>query len=546
MMAIGRLRLLGLSFVLVIILAVMAPAAMASSDDSPSGPSIQILEPGEGDELSGKRTITVSVSGGKGQMVAVYFDMVGLSHDMITEDTYQRTVEIDTSKHYDGEHLINVHVHPPSGTQFHIGKLKVTTANGNTAPNGDRLLPDLEIVHHKFKTDANLLKTRVILKDDGPIEGAQVLSHINRAIGRPSSGRRFMAKGTGQTEKEFHAVYRVHLLPFQTDVPQEITIRFFITDAVGRANFIDSKVLIPAATTEQLSTPLPRAEIVNMDMFQESLPEKVHVRLENAHMATAVVLWLGDKVLNTFPLNGTETEVQIPVRAKRVADFFAPKIGGPARATAVWVEFRPKVSEFPELANASGLPKKVSIPVLGHKHINPIDPADLGRPSRQHRSKLKVKPFLKGQNGGRAFGETVRPVAGDWTKVTLTIPSGTTLPLKRIGIRFSGNKSLSGGPVYIDDITIGPNHAYSFEEGSVAPWTKKRDGIVELRTSTEQSRSGNRSMEVVLSGGGSKGFLQLKGLRDISAGDVLTFYVYTPSTAPALEKLVAGAGLTIA
>ena len=52
MMAIGRLRLLGLSFVLVFILAVMAPAAMASSDDSPSGPSIQILDPGEGDELS--------------------------------------------------------------------------------------------------------------------------------------------------------------------------------------------------------------------------------------------------------------------------------------------------------------------------------------------------------------------------------------------------------------------------------------------------------------------------------------------------------------
>ena len=82
-------------------------------------------------------------------------------------------------------------------------------------------------------------------------------------------------------------------------------------------------------------------------------------------------------------------------------------------------------------------------------------------------------------------------------------------------------------------------------DGSAAPWTKKRDEIVELRTSTEQSRSGDRSIEVVLPGEGSKGFLQSKGLSDISAGDVLTFYVCTPSPAPALEKLVAGAVLTM-
>jgi len=460
---------------------------------------------------------------------------------MITGDTYQKTVEVDTGKHYDGEHLINVHVHPTSGSQFHAGKLKVITVNGNPAPNGDWFLPELEIVHHKFKTDAGLLKTRTILRDDGPIEGAQVISHINRAIGRPSSGRRFMTEGTGQTEKEFHAVYRTHLLPFQTDEPQETTIRFFITDAVGRANLIDSKVLIPAATTEQLATNYPTAEITNIEMFQETLPDKVNVKLENAHMATDVVLWLGNKVLNKVALDGTETEVQIPVKAKRVRELFKSKIGDSARATAVWVEFRPKVSEFPELAGASELPKNISIPVLGHKHINPIDPADVGSPSGKRKSKLKVKAFLKDQNGARLVGETVKPVPGEWTKVAFTIPSGATFPLKRIGIRFSGNRSSQGAPVYIDDVTIGPNHSYSFEDGSVGPWNKKKNGIIDVKVSTEHSHSGARSLEVVFSSEGSKGFLQLKGLTDVNPGDELTFYVYTPDLAT--EKELSGPGI---
>ena len=83
-----------------------------------------------------------------------------------------------------------------------------------------------------------------------------------------------------------------------------------------------------------------------MEMFQDFLPEKVHVKLENSHMATDLVLWLGDKVLNRFPLNGTETEVEIPVKLGRLSKFFEPKVGESARATAVWLEFRPKISEY--------------------------------------------------------------------------------------------------------------------------------------------------------------------------------------------------------
>ena len=541
MLAIGKVKWLVVLFVVTLMFVVMVSAVTALSHTSLSGPFIQILEPEDGDDLSGKTTIRIGVEGGKGQMIAIYFDMVGLSHDMIMEDSYYKTVEVDTSKHYDGEHLINVHVHPPSGNAFHVGKLKVTTYNGNPAPNGDWLLPDLEFLDHIYKTDANLLHTRVRLKDDGPIEGAQVLSHINRAIGRPAAGPPLEPEDTVRREKQFHSIYRVHLLPFQTNQPQETTIWFFIADAVGRANLVDSKVLIPANTTEQQIVPLPKAEIVNMEMFQDFLPEKVHVKLENSHMATDLVLWVGDKVINRFPLNGTETEVEIPVNVNKLSDFFEAKIGESARATAVWIEFRPKISEFPELAKVSGLledlsipVKSLSIPVLGHKHINPID---LSHPLRPLRANFNVRLSLKDQNGRWAGGGIVKPLLDDWTKVTFTIPSGLTFPLKRTDIVFRDDESLLSGPIYIDEITIGSNRTYSFEEGSVASWTitrwtKKRGGISWIGISTDQAYVGTRSMEVVLSGLDSRVSVQLKAVTDITEGDVLSFYVYTPSSVP--------------
>lgn len=529
------------SFFATLMFMVITSTVTALSHTSSSEPFIQILEPGEGSDLSGEATIRINVEGGKGQMVAIYFDMVGLSHDMIMEDTYYKTVEVDTSNHYDGEHLINVHVHPKSGTAFHVRKLKITTNNGNPAPNGDWLLPDLEILHHKYQTDANLLSTRVHLKDDGPIEGAQVLPHINTAIGRPAAGPALEDNDTVRTEKRFSPIYRVHLLPFQTNQPQETTIWFFITDAVGRANLIDSKVFIPANTAEQQIVPLPKAEIVNMEMFQDFLPEKVHVKLENSHMATDLVLWLGDKVLNRFPLNGTETEVEIPVKLGRLSKFFEPKVGESARATAVWLEFRPKISEFPELAKVSGLlsdlgipAKNLSIPVLGHKHINPIA---LSHPLRPLRANFNALIFLRDHNRQWAGGGILKPVLDDWTKVTFTVPSGLTFPLKRTGIMFRDDEPLLGGPIYIDEITIGSSRTHSFEESSasplaITPWVRKRGGISWVGTSTDQAYAGRRSMGVILSGLDSRVSVELKDVSDIAEGDVLSFYVYTPSSAP--------------
>ena len=256
---------------------------MAASTNSDLLPSIKILDPGKGAVLSGKVTIGVSVDGGKGQMGAIYFDMVGLTHQMIKQDSFYTTVVVDTTEYYDGEHLINVHVHPHSGNEFHIGKLKVVTSNDNPAPNGDLKIPQLKIIKKKMLTDANLLNIRVQLDDDSPIEGAQVLAHINRAIGRASSGKKLDMEDSDPKQKHFQGVYRVHLLPFQSDKPKKTTIRFFITDAVGRANLVSTKVVIPARTLKQQNVDVPSGKIMNIDSFQEFIPEKVHVKLENVY-----------------------------------------------------------------------------------------------------------------------------------------------------------------------------------------------------------------------------------------------------------------------
>ncbi|MCL0044340.1 hypothetical protein M1N24_02270 [Dehalococcoidia bacterium] len=520
-----QLKYLSLSILIIGLLSVMSPAVTAYSNDSIEEPTIRILEPVNAVDLSGKITIEISVNGAKGQMSAVYFDMVGLSHDMITEDSFHRIVEVDTRKYYDGEHLINVHVHPPSGTEFHVGKLKVSTFNGYPAPNGDKLLPELTILRHKLTANSNLLNIRARLKDDGPIEGTQVLSHINRAIGRASSGRHIEMEGTGKAEKLFLAVYRVHLLAFQTDVPREITIRFFITDAVGRANLIDRNVLIPAKTARQEDIIPPTAQIVNMDMFQDFLPETIHVKLENAHMASDLVLWVGDKVINKIPLKGSETEVSIPVKMNRLASFFDSKIGVSSRATVVWLEFRPNIAAFPQLAMVSDVPKNVSIPVLGHKHINPID---LDNPLRPLRANFKVRPFVTDHNSHREYGANVRLILGKWSKVTFTVPSGVTFPLKRIGINFNGMASPLRGSVFVDEIKIGPSYPYSFEGAPASQWTKRTGGVSSITSSTAQAYGGNRSMEVTLSGRDSKGSVQFKAFPHITAGDVVAFYVYIP------------------
>ena len=524
-----------LLFLPVLLMAVMAQSVMAASTNSDPLPSIKILDPEKGAVLSGKVTIGVSVDGGKGQMGAIYFDMVGLTHEMIKQDSFYTTVVVDTTEYYDGEHLINVHVHPHSGNEFHIGKLKVVTSNDNPAPNGDVEIPQLKIIKKKMLTDANLLSIRVQLDDDSPIEGAQVLAHINRAIGRASSGKNLDMGDSEPTQKQFQGVYRVHLLPFQSDKPQKTIIRFFITDVVGRANLVSTNVRIPARTAKQQNVDVPSGEILNVDSFQEFIPEKVHVKLENAHMASEVLLWLGDKRIKKVSLEGTETEVHIPVNVKMVKEFFKAKIGDPSRATAMWIEFRPKVSEFPELSELavkapSDLPKNVSVPVLGHTHINPVD---IDNPVRPVRARFNVRPYIQYAQDGKwkwVGGDIVRPAFGEWEKVSFTVPSEVALPIKKLGINFNGKpfKSKLEGSMYIDQLKLGVEDLVSFEEGEAISLMKNRAGVSSVMTSTAQSFQGDKSLELGFSGKHSKGLLIFKNVSHLLPGDEVSFYVYAP------------------
>ena len=542
---IWRPKFLWLLFLPVLLMAVMAQSVMAASTNSDPLPSIKILDPEEGAVLSGKVTIGVSVDGGKGQMGAIYFDMVGLTHQMIKQDSFYTTVVVDTTEYYDGEHLINVHVHPHSGNEFHVGKLKVVTSNDNPAPNGDVEIPQLKIIKKKMLTDANLLNIRVQLDDDSPIEGAQVLAHINRAIGRASSGKNLDMEDSDPKQKHFQGVYRVHLLPFQSDKPKKTTIRFFITDAVGRANLVSTNVLIPARTLKQQNVDVPSGKIMNIDSFQEFIPEKVHVKLENAHMASDVLLWLGDKRIKKVSLEGTETEVHIPVNVKMVKEFFKTKIGEPSRATAVWIEFRPKVSAFPQLSELavkapSDLPKNISVPVLGHTHINPVD---IHNPIRPVRTIFNVRPYIQYVQDDKwkwLGGDIVRPARGEWAKVSFTVPSEVTSPIKKFGINFNGKpfKSNLEGSIYIDQLKVGAEHLGSFEEGEAISLMKNRGGITSIMASTAESFKGDKSLELGFSGKHSKGSLIFKKVSELLPGDEVSFYIYAPGVSSNHMRLV--------
>ena len=306
-------------------------------------------------------------------------------------------------------------------------------------------------------------------------------------------------------QKHFQGVYRVHLLPFQSDNPQKTTIRFFITDAVGRANLVSTNVLIPARTLKQQNVDVPSGKIMNIDSFQEFIPEKVHVKLENAHMASDVLLWLGDKRIKKVSLEDTETEVHIPVNVKMVKEFFKTKIGEPSRATALWIEFRPKVSAFPQLSELavkapSDLPKNISVPVLGHTHINPVD---IHNPIRPVRTIFNVRPYIQYVQDDKwkwLGGDIVRPARGEWAKVSFTVPSEVTSPIKKFGINFNGKpfKSNLEGSIYIDQLKVGAEHLGSFEEGEAISLMKNRGGITSIMASTAESFKGDKSLELSL------------------------------------------------
>ncbi len=138
-----------------------------------------------------------------------------------------------------------------------------------------------------------------------------MLPHINHSIAVSSLGRPHDNRGTGKTTFNFHAVYKTSLLPFQTDAPRDVKIWFFVTDGVGRANLVPHVVRIPAMPAEEVGRPLPTAAILNMEMFQQTLPQRARVRLQGADRVRQVILWIGDRQAGNVRLTGSETEVEI-------------------------------------------------------------------------------------------------------------------------------------------------------------------------------------------------------------------------------------------
>jgi hypothetical protein len=127
-------------------------------------------------------------------------------------------------------------------------------------------------------------------------------------------------------------------------------------------------------------------------------------------------------------------------------------------------------------------------------------------------------------------GGIVRPVLGEWKKVSFTVPSEATLPIKKFGINFNGKPFHSNldGSIYIDQLKLGSKHAASFEEGEEIPLMKNRAGVSSVMASFSHSFAGDKSLELGLSGKHSKGLLIFNKVSELRAGDVVSFYVYAP------------------
>lgn len=486
--------------------------------------------PAEGVTVTGSVTVTVEVGGADGSDVTAYWDLELGSHVDSAPDPWVDTFTIDTSKFYDGDHLLNVHVHGTDGIAFSHAKHRVVTENANPAPNGDRLLPSIEVLIWEWDSDetsALVVHAWSRVSDDKPAVGIQTLCHIGDHMLYPATTRPRTSMDNPTTSLDFHAIYRTYLLPFQTDVARTIPVCLCLTDGVGRANIIVQNISIPARSEGERGLSLPGAEILNVEEFQDFLPDVVHVRLTNADLDTSITLWLGDEKIHTKNLTGSETEVWLPVNQDVTDKFFSPTIGAAARATALWVTFQPDLSHFPRLnaaVQAGQTSSKVRISNGAHVHLNPI--AD-GAP----RANLKVRGYLKDNDYTWFSPSKVRPSLDGWMRVTMTIrpDKGLEFPAKEIGIQVSDNAALWAGSFWIDRFMVNDTVLYDFEDGAVYPFEIKGTNIASLAVDTARAYDGAAAMKVTLNADDSQGYIRWKLPTGIEIGDVITFWIYCPT-----------------
>jgi hypothetical protein len=324
----------------------------------------------EGEPVGGRITAKVTVTEGQGQHAQFYGNFIVLDPIdggvMIDADPWIRTLELDTSMFFDGENLLSAHTHPhnvpgrPLNTDLAFGTFKVVAENGRPAPQEDRLLPSLNIqdnLEGLWKPDAQGgLAIGIAGISDDVKAGNQIIVHLGSSVlGRWST---LAGQADGFIASDVALVY------FQREKPVPARLVFFISDAVGRANYAYKEIVLPPLAPGARDTyplPAPDARILDIDQGDSIVvtdAEDQIVRIEVSHLpklsptaygGPRLRLWSGNQIVAITPLlpyieklkpGETSFIVETPIRVLALREQEKYTYGPGATARALWTDIR--------------------------------------------------------------------------------------------------------------------------------------------------------------------------------------------------------------
>ncbi len=354
----------------------------------------------QGQTVSGKVNITVTVTNGIAMHTAAYGNMILLPFNEPghAPDTpvWSRTTQVDTRRFYDGENQLSVHVHPhnqagePYGADFNFATFTLISENANPAPNGDRLLPTLSFSSFGWTPSLGqegdyYLSGDATMADDRTPGGVdrgfttaapiQMIAHLGESV----LGR-FRWNTLTPPFGDSGLVSRCHLRPFQRDQEFDARVVVFFTDGAGRANYATKAFRMPALTAADataLPLPLMDAKIVGLGnggtlVVPEGGTAPLYVQLSNPQPAVwrypEMTTWLGNRavhvtsllpLLETWPEGATSIIIEVPIPAAEIARMQAVRQGGEAStAMPVWLDFNQE--------------NEPNLPVSSHVHLNSV------------------------------------------------------------------------------------------------------------------------------------------------------------------------------
>ena len=353
-----------------------------------------------GQTVSGMVNITVTATNAVDMHVATYGNMIFLPFNepghRADTPVWSHTTQIDTRRFYDGENLLSVHVHPHNHAgetyiaDFTFGTFKLVSENSNPAPNGDRLLPTLDIDigwapnvsdgESYLSGDASVVDDKTssgVGRDSTTAAPVQIIAHLGESVlGRFRWSDQTPPFGDGKL------VSKCHLRPYQRDYEFDAKVVFFFTDGAGRASYATRAFRMPALPATpgvDLPQPMLDAKILGLgDGDTLRVPDggtaPLYVQVSNLTPGvltySEMTTWIGNRAVTVTDLlpyfhalqEGTNSViVEVPIPADEVQRLQAARQGGEmSTAVPIWVDLNQKLLNNPNL------------PVSSHIHLNSV------------------------------------------------------------------------------------------------------------------------------------------------------------------------------